>query len=125
MGRSLSDMFHLPVGLPGHVGYIGEQTRAGYLLTQQVKGRVSNTDADRVRPIVDMMKRWMPIGAMVVCLALAACSADKSQELLETAEFEERQRNVVHAKQLYEEIIRSYPSSPQADTARARLAALK
>jgi TolA-binding protein len=72
-----------------------------------------------------MMKRWMPIGAMVVCLALAACSADKSQELLETAEFEERQRNVVHAKQLYEEIIRSYPSSPQADTARARLAALK
>ena len=125
MGRSLSDMFHLPVGLPGHVSDIEEQTRVGYLLTQQVKGHVPNTDADRVRPIVDMMKRWTPIGAMVVCLALAACSVDTSQELLETAEFEERQHNVVHAKQLYEEIVRSHPSSPQAETARARLAVLK
>ena len=65
------------------------------------------------------------IGAVVVCLALTACSGDTSQELLETAEFEERELNVVHAKQLYEEIVRSHPSSPQAETARARLAALK
>jgi hypothetical protein len=125
VGCSLSDMFHLPVGLPGHVGYREEQTRAGYLLTQQVKGRVPNTDADPVRAVVDMMQRWMHSGAVVVCLVLAACSVDTSQELLETAEFEERQHNVVHAKQLYEEIIRSHPSSPQAETARARLAALK
>ena len=90
------------------------------------KSRVLNTDADRVRAIVDMMTRWMHRGAVVVvCLALAACSGDTSQELLETAEFEERQHNVVHAKQLYEEILRSHPSSPQAETARARLAALK
>ena len=72
-----------------------------------------------------MMKRWIYRGAMVVCLALAACSGDKSQELFETAQFEERQHNVAHAKQLYEELVRSYPSSPQAETARARLAALK
>ena len=89
------------------------------------KSRVPNTDADRVRAIVDMMTRWMHIGAVMGCLALAACNGDKSQELLETAEFEERQHNVVHAKQLYEEIVRSHPSSPQAETARARLAVLK
>jgi hypothetical protein len=89
------------------------------------KSRVPNTDADRVRAIMDMMTRWMHRGAVVVCLALVACSGDTSQELLETAEFEERQHNVVHAKQLYEEIVRSHPSSPQAETARARLAALK
>ena len=71
------------------------------------------------------MRLWMPIGAVVVCLALAACNGDKSQELLETAEFEERQHNAAHAKQLYEEIVRSHPSSPQAETARARLAVLK
>jgi hypothetical protein len=89
------------------------------------KSRLPNTDADRVRAIKDMMTRRMHRGAVVVCLALASCSGGKSQELLETAEFEERQHNVVHAKQLYEEIVRSYPSSPQAETARARLAALK
>jgi hypothetical protein len=89
------------------------------------KSRVPNTDADPVRAIVDMMTRWMHIGAVVVCLVLAACTGDTSQELLETAEFEKRQHNVAHAKQLYEEIVRSYPSSPQAETARARLAALK
>jgi TolA-binding protein len=72
-----------------------------------------------------MMTRWIHVGALVVCLGLAACSGDKPKELLETAEFEERQHNVAHAKQLYEEIVRSHPSSPQAETARARLAALK
>jgi len=58
------------------------------------------------------------------CMLLLGCSADKPKELLETAEFEERQHNVAHAKQLYEEIIRLYPSSQVAETARARLAAL-
>jgi TolA-binding protein len=58
-------------------------------------------------------------------MLLLSCSGDKAKELLETAEFEERQHNVVHAKQLYEEIVRSHPSSPQAETARTRLAALK
>lgn len=71
------------------------------------------------------MRQWIYMGAVAFCVVLAACSGDKPKELFETAEFEERQRNVVHAKQLYEEIIRSYPSSPQAETARARLAALK
>ena len=67
------------------------------------------------------MKPWIHIGAAVFCIALAACSGDKAKELLETAEFEERQQNVAHAKQLYEELVRLYPSSPQAEFARTRL----
>lgn len=53
-----------------------------------------------------------------------ACSGDKAKELIETAEFEERQLNLPHAKQLYEDVIRLYPTSKEAETARARLAAL-
>lgn len=52
------------------------------------------------------------------------CSGDKAKEMLETAEFEERQMNLPHAKQLYDDVIRLYPSSKQADIARARLAQL-
>jgi TolA-binding protein len=64
-------------------------------------------------------------GAALLCsLFLSGCSGDKPKELLETAELEERQMNVPHAKQLYEEVIRVYPSSPQAQTARERLAKL-
>jgi TolA-binding protein len=61
----------------------------------------------------------------VLLLSLTfACSGDKAKELLETAEFEERQMNLPHAKQLYEDVIRLYPTSKEADIARARLAAL-
>ena len=62
--------------------------------------------------------------AAVVMLLMGGCSGDKAKELLETAELEERQMNVPHAKQLYEELIRQYPSSREAQTARERLAKL-
>lgn len=58
------------------------------------------------------------------CGLLMGCSGDKAKELLETAEFEERQMNLPHAKQLYDDVIRLYPSSKQAEIARARLAQL-
>ena len=67
------------------------------------------------------MRPWIHIGTVIFCVTLAACSGDKAKELLETAEFEERQQNVAHAKQLYEELVRLYPSSPQAESARTRL----
>jgi TolA-binding protein len=70
-----------------------------------------------------MTARFM-LGALC-CMLLLGCSGDKAKDLLETAEFEERQMNVPHAKQLYEEVIRLYPASKEAETARARLAALK
>jgi TolA-binding protein len=71
-----------------------------------------------------MTLRSFTNAAVLLSLLLVGCSGDKAKELLETAEFEERQMNVPHAKQLYEEVIRLYPSSPQAQTARERLAKL-
>ena len=58
------------------------------------------------------------------CILLLSCYGDKAKELLETAAFEERQMNLPHAKQLYEDVIRLYPTSAEAATARTRLAAL-
>ncbi|MBA5866799.1 MAG: hypothetical protein GDA67_08930 [Nitrospira sp. CR1.3] len=65
--------------------------------------------------------------AVVLCAVgflASGCTGDKPKELLDTAEFEERQMNLPHAKQLYEDIIRLYPSSKEADVARTRLTAL-
>ena len=70
------------------------------------------------------MRQWTYTGAVIVCMALISCSGDQPKELLETAVFEERQHNVAHAKQLYADLIRLYPDSTEADTARVRLAAL-
>ncbi|HET7439243.1 MAG TPA: hypothetical protein VFJ56_07065 [Nitrospira sp.] len=70
------------------------------------------------------MAPWIQTGFIILFLLVTACSGDKAKDLLETAEFEERQLNLPHAKQLYEEVIRLYPSSKEADTARARLARL-
>jgi outer membrane biogenesis lipoprotein LolB len=55
---------------------------------------------------------------------LPGCSGDTPQELINTAQFEEQQHNLPHAKQLYDDVIRLYPSSKQADVARVRLAQL-
>jgi TolA-binding protein len=70
------------------------------------------------------MAQWTKIGFIILFLLITACSGDKAKELLETAELEERQMNLPHAKQLYEDVIRLYPSSKEADTARARLTKL-
>jgi len=70
------------------------------------------------------MAPWIQTGFIMLFLLVTACSGDKAKDLLETAEFEERQMNLSHAKQVYEEVIRLYPSSKEADTARARLARL-
>ena len=70
-----------------------------------------------------MMTVRLALGALC-CMLLLSCSGDKAKELLETAELEDRQNNAAHAKQLYEDLIRLYPSSPEAEFARARLASL-
>lgn len=56
--------------------------------------------------------------------ALGACSRSGPGELLETAQFEELQANLPHAKELYREILERHPDSPEARKARARLAAI-
>lgn len=70
------------------------------------------------------MRPWIHAGAVILCVALISCSGDQPKELLETAQFEEKQMNLPHARQLYEEVIRLYPASTEAETARTRLAAL-
>ena len=71
-----------------------------------------------------MILRTLVAAVIVLSLAVGGCSGDKAKDLLETAELEERQMNVPHAKQLYEDVIRLYPSSREAQTARERLAKL-
>ena len=80
--------------------------------------------AETGRVIGETMRQWIHVGAVVFCAVLVACSGDKPKELLETAQLEERQHNVVHAKQLYEDLVHLYPDSPQAETARTRLVSL-
>ena len=70
------------------------------------------------------MKRvaaWMIPSLLLV---LTACGPDQAAQLLETAQFEERQTNKAHARELYEEILRHFPDSPAAKTARTRLTEL-
>jgi TolA-binding protein len=66
--------------------------------------------------------------ALLVILALlsgCASGEKKAAELLETARFEEKQNNREHAKELYDEILKKYPSTPAAQAAAARMAELK
>ncbi|MFO0705851.1 MAG: hypothetical protein U0412_03270 [Nitrospira sp.] len=70
------------------------------------------------------MKRPLFLLCAIYCIALWACSGNQAQELLDTAQLEEQQHNLPHARQLYDDVIRLYPSSAQAETARARLAQL-
>ena len=70
------------------------------------------------------MKRVVAWMIPSLLLFLTACGPDQAAQLLETAQFEERQTNKAHARELYEEILRHYPDSPAAKTARTRLTEL-
>lgn len=69
------------------------------------------------------MRRLVLVGVILTGL-LGGCSGDKSKELYDTAQFEEKQNNREHARQLYEEIVSKYPDSPLAGQAKERLKAL-
>ena len=64
------------------------------------------------------------IAALTLAALLAACGGSGAKELLDTAEFEELQKNPAHARELYEEIVRKYPDSSEAKVAAERLRAL-
>lgn len=70
------------------------------------------------------MNRLLTWPMLVLLLSSSACGPDQATQMLETAQFEERQTNLVHARELYENIVRQYPDSPAAKTARARLTEL-
>jgi outer membrane protein assembly factor BamD (BamD/ComL family) len=71
------------------------------------------------------MKRLILIIVTVLLLAFSSCSGKKKEETYETAQFEELQKNYVHARQLYEEILAKYPKSEYAVKASERLKALE
>ncbi len=71
------------------------------------------------------MKRILLIFLITLTVMLSACSGKKAQEIYETAQFEELQKNTVHAKQLYQEIIEKYPDTEYAVKASERLKALE
>ena len=62
--------------------------------------------------------------AALAALALVVACGGGAKELLDTAEFEELQRNTTHARELYQEIVQKHPDSPEAAKAKARLQAL-
>jgi hypothetical protein len=63
------------------------------------------------------------LAILSLVVLLHACGGG-AQELLDTARLEETQHNAPHARELYEEIVRRYPGTPEAETAAARLRAL-
>jgi TolA-binding protein len=59
-------------------------------------------------------------------LALTAgCGGESPESLFGTAQFEEKQTNFTHAKELYQEIIKKHPDSEWAKKASERFKALQ
>jgi TolA-binding protein len=66
--------------------------------------------------------RHLPCAALLAAVLLGCGSGAK--ELLDTAQLEETQRNVPHARELYQAVVSRYPHTPEAATAAERLRAL-
>ena len=58
-----------------------------------------------------------------VLVPFAGCGGGP-KDLLDTARLEEVQNNPTHARELYDEVVRRYPDTPEARTAAERLRAL-
>jgi hypothetical protein len=67
--------------------------------------------------------RAVLLAALLLAAVAAGCGGG-ADELMETARFEELQNNAAHARQLYEDVVRRYPGTPQAREAETRLRAL-
>jgi TolA-binding protein len=73
------------------------------------------------------MKNIIRTAVCVIMLAgfsFTGCTGNKAKELFETAQLEELQNNPEHARQLYGEIITTYPETEYAKKARERMSAL-
>lgn len=69
------------------------------------------------------MNRLLMSAMLVACLTWG-CWGESADQMMRTAEFEELQRNHVHARELYQRIIKEHPGSPEAAKATERLQAL-
>jgi TolA-binding protein len=87
---------------------------------------VTYVDKSRIKEafMTGLMKSLCVSMALMIAVGVSSCSADKTAELFETAQFEELQNNNEHARQLYEEIVQKYPDSDVARKAKERLTAL-
>ena len=65
------------------------------------------------------------VGLMLLFSLLIGCGGESPESLFETAQFEEKQTNVAHARELYQRIILEHPSSEWANKAKVRLEQLE
>jgi TolA-binding protein len=65
--------------------------------------------------------------ASVLVLAVAGCTSSEraAQERFELAQFEEQQGNAAHARQIYQDIVATYPDTSWAARARQRISNLR
>ena len=68
-------------------------------------------------------KRWLILAVWGSVLGLSGCGEDPKR-LFETAQFEERQNNQSHARELYKQIVQFHPESEWAKQAKIRLTEL-
>lgn len=71
------------------------------------------------------MKTIFRILIITVTLALLIACSDAARGLYDSAQFEEKQGNLPHAIQLYEEIVNKYPASDITPDAKKRIEKLK
>ena len=72
-------------------------------------------------PVVLRKRTLLFVGVFLALCLIAGCGGESPESLFETAQFEERQTNVAHAKELYQRIIFEHPDSEWAKKAKARL----
>lgn len=73
-------------------------------------------------------KRRLVVGIIITMffgVTLGACGGENPEELYSTAQFEEKQTNIEHARQLYSQIIENYPDSKFSKKAKDRLEILE
>jgi hypothetical protein len=70
------------------------------------------------------MTRFGRTGTVLLLAVLLHGCGGGARELLDTAQLEETQRNLPHARELYQDLLRRYPGTPEAATAAQRLKAL-
>ena len=75
--------------------------------------------------------RKLKAGTMVLIILgllfalMVGCGGESPESLFGTAQFEEKQTNFTHAKELYQQIIKEHPDSEWAKKAKERFKALQ
>ncbi len=76
-------------------------------------------------PPKPLWKTLLFVGGALALGLIVGCGGESPERLFETAQFEERQMNVAHARELYQRIMLEHPDSEWARKATARLEELE